>query len=83
MKTLLTTGWGFSRIIRLVMGILAIVYGFQRHDLMLGVAGGFLVFMGLMNLGCCGSGGCNTSVKMREPKSTDKKPEITQYEEVH
>lgn len=59
MKTLLTTGWSFMRILRLIMGTAVIVVAIVRHDMLLGLAGGFLVLMSVLNAGCCGTSGCS------------------------
>lgn len=58
MKTILTTGWHFMRIVRLVLGIIWMIFAYMQHDGLIGLAGGFLVFTALFNYGCCGSNGC-------------------------
>lgn len=58
MKTILTTGWNLMRMIRLIMGIVVVIFAIRRHDMFLGLAGGFLVLMSLLNAGCCGVSGC-------------------------
>ena len=58
MKTILTTGWHFMRIVRLVLGITWMIFAYIQHDGLIGVAGGFLIFTALFNYGCCGANGC-------------------------
>jgi hypothetical protein len=51
-------GWYFMRILRLVMGVIAFGAGVVRKEWMLAVAGGFLVFMAVTGIGCCGAQAC-------------------------
>lgn len=53
-----TTGWNFMRILRMGMGVIAVGVAIYDRDSLLGLAGAFLLLMGLFNLGCCGTGGC-------------------------
>lgn len=78
MKTLLTTNWNGARIFRVAIGITALVYAFIRHDALMGWAGGFLLLMGLANMGC-GIGGCSTPVNK---KQDEKMPESIHFEEI-
>lgn len=57
MKTILY-GLNIMRGLRLVMGLLAIGQAFATKEWILGLAGGFLLFMALANIGCCGANGC-------------------------
>ncbi len=57
MKTILY-GWNIMRGLRLVMGVIAIVQAIAEKEWILGLAGGFLLFMALANVGCCGRNGC-------------------------
>lgn len=66
MKTLLFTGWSFMRALRLVTGIAAIIFSIPGRDILLGLAGGFLLLMAVLNFGCCGVNGC--SIKAKNPK---------------
>lgn len=66
------------RFLRLAVGIYALVQAILTRDYLLGMAGGFLLFMAVMNVGCCGVGGC--SVNTRTYSGT--KPQEIEYEEV-
>jgi hypothetical protein len=57
MKTIIY-GWNLMRALRLVFGLVAIGQAIMTRDWILGLAGGFLLFMALANIGCCGAGGC-------------------------
>ena len=79
MKKVLLTNWHPSRIFRVAAGVVAVIYAILQHDSMLGLAGGFLLFMGMTNTVCCGVGGCDVTTS----KKTDTiKPEQIHFEEV-
>lgn len=58
MKKILTTGWSFMRVFRVVTGVAALTYAIVKHDSLAGIAGSFLLFTGVFNVATCGSGGC-------------------------
>jgi hypothetical protein len=68
MKKILT-GWNIVRVLRLVMGIIAIGQAIATKEWILGLAGGFLLYMALANIGCCGVNGCSI-----QPPNVDRKP---------
>lgn len=82
MKMLLLKGWNFMRILRLIMGIVVIVFAIFNHDTILGLAGGFLVLMSVLNIGCCGVGSCPVPARNIKGKIADKETEKTPYEEI-
>ena len=82
MKTLLTTGWSFMRILRVGMGIAALVFAIKDHDFMLGAAGGFLLVMGVMNIGCCGVNGCSVNTRPSKKSTTKNTEAEIAFEEV-
>ena len=79
MKKVLLTNWNPSRIFRVATGLVAVVYAIMQHDSMLGMVGGFLLFMGMTNTGCCGAGGCDVTTTQ---KTDTIKHEHVQFEEV-
>lgn len=80
MKNILASNWHPTRIFRVLVGSIAFVYAIIRQDNLLGLAGGFLLFMGITNTGCCGTTGCNIPVKR---SSGDRKKQETGFEEVN
>lgn len=80
MNALLFTNWNFMRVLRLLMGAAALYYAITTHDNILGAAGIFLLVMTLLNIGCCGAGGC--SVPGKKFKSADQKNTPIHYEEI-
>jgi hypothetical protein len=80
MIKLRTARWDFMRILRVGMGVTALIIGIKNQDTLLGFAGGFLFIMGLANIGCCAANGCTS----RSPYvDTKAKQAPVQYEEVH
>ncbi|QEC67461.1 hypothetical protein FRZ67_09195 [Panacibacter ginsenosidivorans] len=77
MQTLLK-GWNVMRVLRLAIGIMAIIQAYQQGSWALAIAGFFVVILAIANLGCCGAAGCNVKSSRREDNS---KNEIV-YEEL-
>jgi hypothetical protein len=71
--------WNFMRILRMGMGLWLIYSAFVDHQPLLGLLGGLFALQAIMNVGCCGSGGCATPYTRQ---STSKTIEETHYEEV-
>ncbi len=69
--------WNFMRVLRLALGIYIIVQGVIENQWMFVILGGLFSLMPLINMGCCGTSGCNTPT----PKSNKKVEDIT-FEEV-
>lgn len=55
--------WGFMRVLRFVFGAFAIVQAFMTLDIVLGILGLVVGGMAFLNLGCCGTNGCETNYK--------------------
>ena len=77
MKNAILSNWSFTRILRLMIGMVILYQAINAGDILIGLAGLFFTGMAVFNMGCCGSGGCYTSVKKDAATSKD----IT-YEEV-
>ncbi len=72
----LLVGWNVFRIIRLLIGMIALVQGIiQKEGLML-LAGSWILFSALFNKGCCGPAGCSV------PASKQHANKEVDYEEV-
>jgi hypothetical protein len=71
--------WDFVRIHRLVIGVTVIGQAFIMHEWLLGIGGGMLTSMAVLNIGCCGTQGCAVS-----PRKMSEKPGLdeTRFEEV-
>ncbi len=77
--TAVLKNWDFMRILRMGMGLWLIYSAFVDHQPLLGLLGGLFALQAIMNVGCCGAGGCATP---NTRQSTQKNIEKTQYEEV-
>lgn len=77
MKQMIVSNWNFMRVLRLIMGIAIVVQAVMAKDALFGLAGLLLTGMAIFNVGCCGTGGCNTPAK----KNAETTKDIT-YEEV-
>ncbi|MEQ7801923.1 hypothetical protein ABDJ41_19160 [Pedobacter sp. ASV1-7] len=72
------SNWNLMRFIRLVLGVIVSVQGFQAHQWMLVALGGLFTLMPVFNIGCCSTAGCKTTYSSRKTTATE---DIT-YEEV-
>ncbi len=70
------TDWNFMRILRLVLGFLAIGAAVANRDVLVGGIGGLLIFQAVMNMSC-GPGGCAIPTKETPAKQVE-----VQYEEI-
>ena len=64
------------RVLRLIIGVAVIIQSFIARDIIFAIAGFLVVGMAVLNIGCCGTTGCNTPKKYNEPIKE------TNYEEV-
>lgn len=80
MKTILLRNWNLVRVLRLAIGVWAIVSAWQTREALVGLMGGVLVAMAFMNVDCCGTSGCNTYPTTK--KESTRIPEKVNYEEI-
>ena len=59
-------GWNMPRIIRLVLGIALCIFGTTSKENITTLFGALLIFQGILNLSCCGTGGCSLSTDKRQ-----------------
>lgn len=83
MKTILTTGWNFMRVLRIVIGIWALAFTVRDHDVLTGVAGALILFTGFFNVGCCTMRTCGTGYnKSDAAQYQQEKNEQAVFEEI-
>ncbi|HJS55479.1 MAG TPA: hypothetical protein VJ765_13085 [Chitinophagaceae bacterium] len=75
-------GWSFMRILRFIMGTAGLIFAIRNHDMLLGVAGGFLLLMAVFNFGCCAVNACNVPTRNTKMKTNVKEPQNISNEEV-
>ncbi len=78
MKNTIFTNWNLLRFIRLGIGLYLLIDGIRTGMWLLIGLGVFFTIMPLLNKGCCGTAGCNTSIKDSDDFDSDK----VIYEEV-
>ena len=59
--------WNLIRLLRLIAGIAGTIQGFLMREFALSLAGFFLVYMAIANVGCCGNNGCELELKEAKP----------------
>lgn len=57
----LLKSWDACRIIRLMAGVGVGIYAVVSEDYMFLMLAGLFLFQALLNISCCGAGGCSTS----------------------
>lgn len=67
------------RLLRFLFGALAIIQAIFTLDIVLGILGVVVGGMAFLNVGCCGTDGCETNYKK---ESNTKKVIDVEYEEV-
>lgn len=75
----ITTGWDFFRLVRLALGIAALVQAVILQEWVLALAGAFIGGMALANMGC-GVNGCRMPQNYTTP--TQKNMKDISYEEL-
>ena len=77
MKKTIFSNWNFMRVLRLGMGIAILVQAILSNEVLFGIAGLLFSGMAVLNIGCCGAGGCSVPTK----RTSETTKDIT-YEEV-
>ncbi len=76
-KARLTSGWTFTRIIRLALGIVILIQAYQMQSAMFALFGSWFFGQAALGVGCCGPQGCGVPLY----KEADEVKEIT-YEKI-
>lgn len=74
--------WNLMRVLRMTLGGFIIYEGYKSNEALFMFAGGMFVFMALLNVGCFGSQGCQTSVPVTKQNLGDLDEIVVEYEEV-
>jgi len=77
MKQAIFSNWDFMRFLRLGLGVAIVVQAAMAGSWAMGIAGLLFTAMPVFNIGCCGSGGCDTPAGKTNGTTDD-----IQYEEV-
>lgn len=80
MKTMILKNWNVMRLLRLAIGVWAIISAVQTGQGALGLLGAAVLAMAIFNIGCCGVNGCAPG--FAKNKNLSKKPGEIDYEEI-
>lgn len=81
-KQRLTRGWGLMRLFRLGLAVLVLIEAWKNAEILFGVLGGILLVQALLDVGCCGSAGCDINhPKTKETSGTTDSKDVT-FEEI-
>lgn len=78
MKSIVFSNWNFFRIVRLVLGFVIIGQAVVMKDVIFGIAGLLFSVMAILNVACCGVGGCNVATPIKNVQKTEE----TTFEEI-
>ena len=81
LKQRLLTNWHLMRIVRLGIGIMFLVMGFQGKDWAMGLASIFFLYQAVTDTGCCGTQGCYNPPASKK-KTAPIVQEQVEYEEI-
>ena len=77
-KQQLLSNWSMMRMVKLVLSIIILIQSVQQHDLMFGFLGGIFLTQTLLNMCCCGVGGCAVPMKKNDSSTIQD----VQFEEI-
>lgn len=72
MKIQVFNGWNFLRLMRLGLGIAVTVQSIYAHQSASIAIGVLLASMAVLNIGCCGAGGCTIPARKNPETPKDK-----------
>jgi hypothetical protein len=74
----LLSGWHFTRILYLLIGLASLVYGIYMGDSTAYAIAGLFLVQAILNISFCGAGGCGTS--SRHSSNSRPRIEVGKYE---
>jgi hypothetical protein len=74
-------GWAFERYFRLALAILAGIYALSTKEYSLLIITVWLGALAILNISCCGTGGCSTASPKNHQEMDEKTIQVT-YEEI-
>jgi hypothetical protein len=80
MKEMLLQNWNFMRILKLAIGVWAIISAIQTSEPLVGLMGVALTLMAITNTGSCGAAGCSAPREINQ-NQVEKTEEVS-YEEI-
>lgn len=74
-------GWSFERYFRLGLAVLAGIYALSTKEYSLVIITVWLGALAILNISCCGAGGCSSTPPKRQQKIDEKNIQV-KYEEI-
>lgn len=71
-KNKLLNNWHIMRWLRLAMGVFIAFQAVQMQSPLAGLIAGILLFQTLMNIGCCGTSGCEVNSETSDLQDTEE-----------
>ncbi len=65
------TNWNWMRFLRLALGIMAIIQGFQSEEILLIIMGVLFSILPILNVGCGSTSGCSIPQSHNNETSND------------
>ncbi len=81
-KNRILSNWSLMRVIRLVLAGVVLTEAFRSNEVILGLLGVILLTQSVLNVGCCGSSGCDIDHAANKPRSSEKSIEEVTFSEV-
>jgi len=77
-KQQILSNWRVMRLVKLILSVIILIQSVQQQDVMFGFFGGIFLTQTLLNIGCCGVGGCAVPMKKIDPLTIQD----VQFEEI-
>jgi len=81
-KQKILNNWSFMRIVRLILATIILIEAWKNSETLFAIIGGVLFFQSVLNMGCCGSSGCDTDHSQKRKISSEISKEDVIFEEV-
>lgn len=81
LKYRLLQTWDFMRVIRLGLGLFILIEGIKSVNVLSLILGGLLLAQAFLNVGCCGTSGCETN-RLHNKNNSYSGQEAIEYEEI-
>mgnify|MGYP003472746397 CR=1 FL=1 len=81
-KNRIFKNWGLMRLIRLVLAGVVLAEAWKSNEAILGLLGIVLLAQSVLNVGCCGSSGCDIDHAANKPRSFEKTQKEVTFSEV-
>lgn len=81
-KNRILKNWGLMRVVRLVLAGVVLTEAWRSNEVILALLGVILLSQSVLNVGCCGSSGCDIDHVNKKQRSSEKNIEEVTFTEV-